>query len=373
MEKVTFKQFFTTLGAGIWQSICWFCNLCGYKDQSLYGLFVKRVFTGCVTILMMIMTGALLWALYSEHVMKPKYDYYDWQYVSRNVSYSQSAGKVENFKTGETIRNVDWIYKSVDGDSMVCFASKGKRGYFNKFTGKVVIKPQYKRAWIFSEGLACVEENDTLFFINHKNQKVIKANFVFDENADGYVFHDGICIVTVDNYKYGIINKQGKWLLKPEYEDVRNYKGKLWIVKKNKRLGVYDAYTQKMILPIRYRHVNIDSQGFVVEYEDYTMKRLNFDLTIKDNFVCSEINTVSYPSGKMDKNGEEILEPSRCLYYKTGSWMDKDSEKVGLMSPEGKPLTKPLYDNITGIGFDLYKAENAGNYIVINGKGQTVN
>lgn len=103
------------------------------------------------------------------------------------------------------------------------------------------------------------------------------------------------------------------------------------------------------------------------------MKRLNFDLTVKDHFVCSEINTVSYPSGKMDKNGEEILQPSRCLYYKTGSWMDKDSEKVGLMSPEGKPLTKPLYDNITGIGFDLYKAENAGNYIVINGKGQTVN
>lgn len=92
------------------------------------------------------------------------------------------------------------------------------------------------------------------------------------------------------------------------------------------------AITQKMILPIRYRHVNIDSQGFVVEYEDYTMKRLNFDLTVKDHFVCSEINTVSYPSGKMDKNGEEILQPSRCLYYKSGSWMDKDSEKVGLMS-----------------------------------------
>lgn len=33
MEKVTFKQFFTTLGAGIWQSICWFCNLCGYKTK----------------------------------------------------------------------------------------------------------------------------------------------------------------------------------------------------------------------------------------------------------------------------------------------------------------------------------------------------
>lgn len=106
-----------------------------------------------------------------RNIMKPKYNYYDWQYVSRNVSYSQSAGKVENFKTGETIRNVDWIYKSVDGDSMVCFASKGKRGYFNKFTGKVVIKPQYKRAWIFSEGLACVEENDTLFFINHKTRR----------------------------------------------------------------------------------------------------------------------------------------------------------------------------------------------------------
>lgn len=67
MEKVTGKQFFTTLGAGIWQSICWFCNLCGYKDKSLYGLFVKRVFTGCVTILMMIFTGALFWALLRSH------------------------------------------------------------------------------------------------------------------------------------------------------------------------------------------------------------------------------------------------------------------------------------------------------------------
>ena len=47
MEKVTGKQFFTTLSAGIWQSICWFCNLCGYKDKSLYGLFVKRVYRMC--------------------------------------------------------------------------------------------------------------------------------------------------------------------------------------------------------------------------------------------------------------------------------------------------------------------------------------
>lgn len=90
-----------------------------------------------------------------------------------------------------------------------------------------------------------MEENDTLYFINHKNQKVIKANFVFDENSDGYVFHNGFCIVAVDNYKYGIINRQGKWLLKPEYEDVRYCKEKLWIVKKDKRLGVYDAITQK--------------------------------------------------------------------------------------------------------------------------------
>ena len=60
MKKVSFKDFWETITAGIYQSICWLCNLCGYKDKSYYGLFIKRVFTGCVTIIMLVITVCLL-------------------------------------------------------------------------------------------------------------------------------------------------------------------------------------------------------------------------------------------------------------------------------------------------------------------------
>lgn len=335
--------------------------------------FGKQVIPGCLAALMITFGAAIIVGFCTNNLKwNDRNVCQEWQYISRYISYSPSEGKVENSQTGETINNVDWIIKSVDGDSMVCFASNDKRGYFNKFTGKVVIKPQYQRAWIFSEGLACVEENDKLYFINHQNKKVFKANFSFDENADGYVFHDGFCIVAVDHYKYGIIDKQGAWLLKPMYEDVKYCQDNLWIVEQNKKFGVFDATNKKMLIPIEYRYISRDRQGFVVQYQDYSMKRLNPELTIKDNFVFSDVSTLSYSTGHLDKNGDDITQSCKCLSYKTGSWTVKDTEKVGLMSPDGKPLTQPIYDDISGLGPDLYLAQIDGFQMVINGKGEKV-
>ena len=34
MKMVSFKEFWETITAGIYQAICWICNLCGYKDKA---------------------------------------------------------------------------------------------------------------------------------------------------------------------------------------------------------------------------------------------------------------------------------------------------------------------------------------------------
>lgn len=267
---------------------------------------------------------------------------------------------------------MDWIQKSVDGDSLVCFSSKGKRGYFNKFTGKVVIQPQFSKAWIFSDGLACVEDKDTLFFINHQGKRTFQKGFFYNNNSNGYTFHDGNCLMAMDNYKYGVIDKQGNWTLSPIYDDIRFQERGYWVVKKDKKLGLYNDSTKKMVLPIEYLHIDVDREGIVVQYPNFTMKRLNFDLSIKDDFVFTEAYSVMYSSGKFDKNGEDIMLQSTCFYYITGSEKDDGTQKQGLMSPQGIPLTPPIYDDILGMGKDLYKARIGNNYVILDNKGNKV-
>ena len=46
----------------------------------------------------------------------------------------------------------------------ICYSDGKKRGYFNMFTGKPVIEPKYDHAWIFSDGLASVDDGGWIKF-----------------------------------------------------------------------------------------------------------------------------------------------------------------------------------------------------------------
>ena len=77
---------------------------------------------------------------------------------------------IKNTETGEiTAEKIkfDWTSSSPN-DSLGVFCTDGKRGYYNSYTGKIVVPAQYRRAWIFSEGLAAVQKNGMIGFINRK-------------------------------------------------------------------------------------------------------------------------------------------------------------------------------------------------------------
>ena len=141
------------------------------------------------------------------------------------VAYRTGDGKVsiKNAATGiVTIKDIkiDWTQRSRN-DSLAVFCSEGKRGYYNMYTGEIAVPAQYRRAWIFSEGLAAVQRNGNIGFIDHQGKVVIDFNYPYHGNPlTEFVFDDGHCVVANAEGKCGVIDKTGKWLIQPEYDNV---------------------------------------------------------------------------------------------------------------------------------------------------------
>jgi hypothetical protein len=81
-------------------------------------------------------------------------------------------------------------------------------GYIDK-TGNWVIRPSYKEASQFYDGLASVKVNDKIGFINKQGNFVIEPQFDIT-----WSFIDGIAKVKVD-LKIGYVNKAGEVILEP--------------------------------------------------------------------------------------------------------------------------------------------------------------
>lgn len=376
MEKVTFREFFTTLGRGVWQAMKWVAGMFGYGDPSWYGRLIRRIFAGCLAVVAMVVALAAVCAAYEgiredffaegQACVVPVV-----RYVGREVYYNEDECCVVNERTGEKIEEVDWIRMSVDGDSLVCFATGDKRGYFNRFTGMVSIAPKYSRAWIFSEGLCCVEDGDSLFFLNHAGERAFDASFRRSPNADGYVFHGGYCIMAMEDCRYGVINTKGDWVLKPVYADVRYFGNGLWAVEQSGMYGLYDVLVQEYVLPCEYRFIDVREGEYVVQKQDYSMVRLDSALNVVRSFVYTSLSDLYYGTGTFDGMGDEMQARAGCKVYEVQPDWDKGA-RYGLLGADGKPVTKPLYSHIRAIGEDLYSCSQGNYCVTVNGKGECV-
>lgn len=376
MKKTVIKDFFTALGRGIRNVIRWVAGMFGYGDPSWYGRLVRRIFAGSLAVIAMVVALAALCGAYeiikTDYFTEDQADEFETaRYVSREVYYNETKGQVVNERTGKKIKDVDWISTSVDGDSLVCFATDGKRGYFNRFTGKVSIAPQYSRAWIFSEGLCCVENGDSLIFLNHEGKRAFDASFWYSPHADGYVFHDGYCIMATENYNYGVIDTNGNWVLEPVYTDVQNLGNGLWAIEQSGLYGLYNILEKKYVLPCEYLFIDMQDSEYVVQKQDYSMERLDTALNTVHSFVYTSLSDLYYDTGTFDETGNEIQARATCKAYEVQPDWNK-SARCGLLGDNGKPVTKPLYSHIQAIGKDLYSCSQGNYCVIINGKGECV-
>lgn len=258
------------------------------------------------------------------------------------VAVKKADGKVsiKNTVTGKvTIKDIklDWTTSSPN-DSLSVYCSEGKRGYYNAYTGEVAVEAQYRRAWVFSEGLAAVQKNGMVGFINHKGNTVIPFRYPYHGNPlSSFIFKDGHCVVADTTGKCGVINRAGDWVINPLYDDVSAYEEYAIVSKAGVRLQV-----------------------------DYNGKVIN-------SFVLDQIARLTYTEEERfeNKNGEiEYIDKN----VDTGMFGYRVGGRWGLMDANCHRLTEPLYSSIIAVDKNMFRATLIDYYseVILNAKGEVM-
>ncbi len=398
MKIVTMKRAFylfwrglSTLVAGV---AGWLLAFMGMADDSRYSRITRRVISTCFAILAVFLVVAagcgIFENLYYRMHLNRHFDEacVDREYVSSTLSYCTSYdddGFLKRTDGTTTIKGIQWIARPLGTDSLVCYSDGQKRGYFNLFTGLPVMKPQYSHAWIFSDGLAAVDDEGMIKFIDASGRVVMDPKVEYAPQSDGYVFHNGYCIIQDGkSNRYGMIDRQGKWVLEPQYFYIR-IDDDFWIVDNGKGQCVVDSSLHTVVPYTQGRIFVLD--GYIsVTLSDHSIRRYNLDGTLVDGCYVNEVYTLCYDSDELrypqtkyyNDEGELVSETdsedavpvekaARCRSY------EAETGWYGLMSPDGRIITPPSYTSIKAIAYDLYLCkDNDEDGVILNGKGERI-
>lgn len=376
----------------MWKGICNGAKsvgkLFGYKAEDLYAKVVWRIIAGCTAAILLVFVGLHGYVFVREVVMK------DWLKVGRyngtpvletaisNDVVFQKFGeegytRLFNKESGKTImKGLDWVVVANNFDTLAVFSKDYRRGYINRHTGEVEIPAIFTKAWVFSEGLAAVEKDNRLVFIDRNGNVVIDNDFEVYMHGFNYGFKNGYCLMKSNKDKlYGFIDKNGDWVLEPQFDYMHDC-GNYIRVRKD---GLYGLLSPdlKVVLPAIYDKISIHNNTIFVQNKDLTAKLYDLDFNLLQDFVITDIEDLDYDTGKTaivthnDDDGEtlhgQVLAVAKCKRYSIGRGFRK---RYGLMDAQGKRLTQPIYDVIEAIGPGRYFCKPHG--VILNDRGEIV-
>ena len=371
-----------SFGRGIKRAARWVAKMFGYKAENKYARGIWYVFATGSAVLALYFAVALTIIIvdeagyainnYKYHRMdhSPTYLHdFSNEYVSPYVIYHSSCPTyLYNTTTGRrTATDIRWVCKSSDGDSLACFSTveEQKRGYFNRFTGEVVISAQYEKAWIFSDGLACVMEKGMLRFIDHNGNLAINKSFPYTPCIDDYCFHNGMCLMSSDNGRMGLIGRDGEWKVKPDYCYIRYESKGFWLIQDAEgHQGLLRADGEPF-LPCEYEEVTVRDTDYIsVWLQNHTGMLLDTEGNVVNSCDYADIDKMEYVTDEYDEDGNLKNATAHCLKYRSADW------HYGLMDRKGNIITPPLYDHITAIASNLYHCEGEEGSVLLDDKGR---
>ena len=302
------------------------------------------------------------------------YAYYDSEYgkscwnekvLSQKIEahyFRDGKYRVYNRCTGEyTTPKLNWVSDAPKTDSLAVYALPNKRGYINVNTGRIVIDAEansYRKAWVFSDGLAAVMRDGKIGFINAKNEVVIPFQFDYTDKCRmydfGYVFHNGYCAMTDADGDLGLIDKSGNWVVEPAYDEIwAPHKSGYRVIVKDNKHGVLNADCA-VVYPAEYGYINILSDGFVLT-KGGKQWQVDFEGNTVQPFMFDNTYYLNYPNG-YDSCGDLTYEFADFVKYEV-------MNSYGIMNRiTGEPITPAIYSDINMLSKNLFEVQEYDSY-----------
>lgn len=393
--KKAIKALWHGIKAVITAIVGWVSTLFGMNDNTKYARVLRHIVATAFAAVVVVCAFEYLF-----EVGEDVYDYveeifdrndnddddevYFTQRISPNICYYESYygndGYLMNNKGDKVLDHISWIIRPLGEDSLACYSNGYRRGYFRMRDGHEVIHPQYYHAWIFSEGLAAVEEGGVIKFLDPNGSVVIDRGFAYNEACDGYVFHRGYCAVhDSKGKKMGFIDRTGKWVIPPTYDNITT-QDTFWIVSAGRRQAIL-TFALDTIIPLTTASFEVEDTVIEATFANHTMGRFNLQGRLIDDFQITSVEQMMYDTRELVypdiTTGEDDESYSVSPYSRQAvatCWRyEAEYGWYGLMGPDGKKLTLPSYIRIMAVDKDLYLCENEnGRSVILNSKGQRV-
>lgn len=251
----------------------------------------------------------------------------------------------------------------------------------------------YKDIRLFNDGLAAVVEPEKhIKYINTKGKTVFELRDYKGEHiiASGS-FYDGKAIIMTEGGMYGYIDKKGKVVIPPVYENASPFYDGYALVKKDGSVMFIDGNQKEIvkfdkgIFPLSYPTEG--SYPYIKkESEECGIRKLNGEDVIKAEkkyatftpFFNGYTVFTNYENhaGLMNKNGEVIIRAKyESLLLCDDIIIYKDNGKEGLLSYDGDIILEAKYKRILPF-FKENKytyAKDGNEFLLIDRKGKEVN
>lgn len=275
----------------------------------------------------------------------------------------------------------------------------GLKGYAD-INGKQIIKPQFKLAGWFSEGLApIVDLKNRIGYINSKGRMVLKLKVVMISG-----FSEGLAaagIVKDSSLKYGYIDRRGQFVIKPQFDEALPFTEGIAPVMVKGKWGYINRSGQEVAKP-QFEVALLFSEGLAAVlvddkwgYVDKTGKfviqpQFDDDQDMLDSGSFSEglaavpvnhkrvlsngLVEVSSTWGYINKAGEWVIKPqfSRARGFSEGLAGVEIDGKWGYIDKNGNLIIKPQFSRAGDFSGGLAKVRVDINWGYIDRTGKIV-
>ena len=227
---------------------------------------------------------------------------------------------------------------------------------------------------VFIDGIQTIQRGDLFGFKREDGTIIVEPKYKFVDK-----FHDNYCLVYKDYNLCGLIDRDGREIVPPEYEEVNYPTDGMIRVRKNERYGFVDT-TGALAIECQYRTASGFSEGLAVALIDIDSSTMGYGFIDKNNKIQIAPKyeyAMAFQEGRavvklydrfgmIDRDGNEVLP---CKYLEVTNMyegrffaVDAKEGKAALFNNRYKRLTNFIYDKILLYQEDYYIVVRDGGY-----------